>query len=259
MTDMKRQKLLNKLKKKSKGAYTNARKAAAQAKGARLPAGIMGGTAKFSEWKMAENKKGNVYFVLTGIVQTPEKYKGKKAQVMHTMSETQTKSIEDKYEQLVSDIKLLAPERTEDIENGDIEDLVSIIAETCEAEPIFEFNTWAPDDRPNDPFVFIQGLAEVDDEGEEEEEEEYERDEEELPYEEEEGSEEEEEDSEEEEASEEDWVPGVGETYRYQPKGAKAPLRVEIMEVDEEAETCSVKTPKGRTYKDVGFGSLMAD
>jgi len=194
-------KILAKAKKKSKGAWKRARKAAPRAKGASLPGGIVNGIAKLNSYDIKEDKNGNPYVTITGIVHEPEECESMKATIMHFISESQTKSIEDKLEALSSDLQLLGA----DVSETDVDDWGNVLADLCEEGPFFKFNTWKPDDDSN-AFVFIQGLAEDwedEDPDDDEEEEEDDDDEIEDEEEEEEGDDEEEEEDDDEDEDDE--------------------------------------------------------
>jgi len=147
-------KLINKLKMKTKGAWNESRSVDARAKGSQLPGGIINGVAKLSSWKMGEDKNGNVYFMINGIVVEPSEYAGQRATVSHFISETKTKTVKQKLDALSSDLQLLRPGSTE---GTDIDDVPGILAELCEEQRHFYFNTWKPEN--GDTMVFIQKAA----------------------------------------------------------------------------------------------------
>ena len=287
-----RSKLLNSLKKRSKGAWKRARATDAKAKGSRLPDGLVNAVAKLTGWKMAMNKKNHPYFTLTGVVQEPEEYLGVKATVIHTISETQSKTIEEKLESLSSDLQLLGA----DMEGVELDDLPDVIEAWVEEGPYFKFNTWNPGDRDS-PFVFVQGLAEdwedadededeeVDEEEDEEDDEEVDDDDEEEEYEEEEeedpdDSEEEEEDEEEyedededeevdedededeevdeeEDEEEDDWVPAKTEVYMYKASSRSKPAECEVTTVSTAKETVTLKRVSDKKlFKNVPWDKL---
>ena len=176
--------VMAKLNKRAGRSWKNARETEAKAKGSQLPGGIVRGVAQLSAFKIDEDKKGNPYVFLTGTVQEPDDFFGLKATAQHFIKATDTKTVEDKLEGLVSDLKLLGADT---VEESDIDDLPAIIEGLVEEAPFFFFNTWAPDD--GNTFVFIQGLAEdfEPEEGDEEEPEDGEEEEEEEEEEEDEG------------------------------------------------------------------------
>lgn len=153
-TAMDRGKWLTKFKKQTKGGWKKASEAEAKAKGSRLPDGIVNGVAILTSYKLAETKKGNPYVAITGIVQEPDNCKGLRATIMHFIQESEQKSIQDKLDQLSSDIQLLGCETAGCTEDQMIERLDA----RCKEKPAFLFNTWQPDG--GDTMVFIQGLAE---------------------------------------------------------------------------------------------------
>lgn len=259
-------KLMTRLKNKTKGSWKRARKAEAQAKGQRLPAGLQNATARFSEWKLAEDKNSNPYFVLTGIVEEPEEHGGKKVQLMHFISETENRTVEQKLEKLTSDLKLLGCVDVEECELDELPDLLDGLAEEA---PLFLFNTWQPKDS-DDVFVFIQGLAEdegVDEEDDEdldeEEDEEEEEDDDEILDEDEEEEEayeddEEYEDEEEEDDEEEDWQPSKGETYGYKATARAKAADATVTSVNAKQQTVNLKrTGDGKLFKAVPWDKLL--
>lgn len=156
-----------KMKKRAKGAWDRSRKKAARAKGAQLPDGIVRGVAQFTDYKLAEDKKGNPYVILQGTVKEPEDCDGLTAQRAHFIRETERKTVEDKLDDLSSDLQLLGGyvERdgeshllSEDPEAIDLDDIPEVLENLKRDRPFFLFNTWKPAD--GDTMVFIQGLAE---------------------------------------------------------------------------------------------------
>lgn len=148
-------KTLAKLKKRSKGAWSRSRETEAKAKGQMLPGGITKGVAQLSSYKLDEDKNGDPYFSITGIVMEPEEFAGMKAVTFHSIKETKQKTVEDKLDGLSSDIQLLGGE----VDGTDLDDLPGILKGLVEDSPFYFFNTWAPDETRG-AFVFIQGLAE---------------------------------------------------------------------------------------------------
>lgn len=208
MAKVNKSQLLAKMKKRAKGAWSRARSTEAKARGSTLPGGITRGVAQFTSYKFDADKKGNPYFMLTGIVKEPAEFAGCRATVFHGIRETQTKTVEDKLDALSADIQLLGGET----EGTDIDDLPGILDGLVKEKPHFYYNTWQPEGQQT--MVFIQGLADdwepEDDEDAEEEpeeeddEEEGEEGEEDPEAEEEEPEEEDDEPAEDEEPEEED-------------------------------------------------------
>lgn len=155
--------VLAKVKRRAKGAWDRSRQRAAKAKGAQLPDGIVRGVAQFTDYKMSEDKKGNPYVILQGVVKDPEDCDGMNCSVAHFIRETKTKTVEDKLDNLSSDLQLLTgdgPVNEEGltVAESDVDDWPDILDHLKEARPFFLFNTWKPAD--GDVMVFIQGLAE---------------------------------------------------------------------------------------------------
>lgn len=278
MAKASRSKLMNKLKKRSKGGWKRARSAEAKAKGSQLPGGLINAIAKLSAWKMDEDKNGNPYFTLTGTVKEPEEYEGMKATVMHFIKATQTKTVEDKLEELSSDLQLLSGDQPMGV-NGvrvsesDVDDLPDIIEGLVEDGPYFKFNTWKPDE-DRSAMVFIQGLAddyEGDDEDEDYEEEDAEEDDgEEEEYdeddaEEEDGDDEDEEeeeadddaDDDEEEDEDDDWEPQKEDVYLYKASPRGKPQECEVRTVSVKAKAVTLKrVSDGKVFKGVSWDKL---
>ncbi len=198
MATKEQSKTLAVLKKKSKGAFARARKTEAAAAGQQLPDGLVKAVARLDSYKLALDKNQNPYFAITGVVKEPEEYKGMKATSLHFIKETTgqyAKSVEERLEKLVSDIKLLGGETDE----AEIDDLPIILEELVEEHPHYFFNTWKPD-ADRSAMVMIQGLAEDWEDDDEDIEETEEDEDEEAPFDE----DEEEEDEETEDEPEDD-------------------------------------------------------
>jgi len=267
-------KLLNKLKRKAKGAWNKARETEGKARGSQLPGGIVKGVAKLTSWKLDEDKNHNPYFVISGTVKEPEEFEGLRASVMHFISESQYATVEEKLEKLASDIQLLGGETDE----ADLDDLPNILADLVEAGPHFFYNTseFKRNDGSVSVSVFIQGLAEDWDEedseeeepeeeaeeDEEEYEEEYEEEEEEVEEdEEEEASEEEdeEEEGEDEEAEEEeDWEPEKAEIYLYKATPRGKPQECKVTAVQKRAQTVNLqRLSDKKAFKGIEWDKLQ--
>jgi len=277
--------LLAKLKKKSKGAWKRSRETEARAKGSMLPDGIVRGVAKLSSYKFDEDKNGNPYFMITGIVVEPSEYAGQRATTSHFIKETQTKTVEDKLDGLSSDIQLLGG----DVSGAEIDDLPDLLEGLCKDGPHYFFNTWKPDN--GQTMVFIQGLADdwepeedeedaddedADDSDEDEEEDDAEEDEgededpededaeeededEPDPEDEDEGDEEDPDDEDEgDEEEEDDWEPEKGDVYLYATSSRSKPKECEVISVNKRAGTVNLKRASdGKTLNKVAWDKLQ--
>lgn len=154
-TNTNRAKILQKLKQVAKGGWKDAAEAPAKAKGSQLPGGIVRGVARLSSWKMDEDKNGNPYFMITGIVLEPVAYAGARATVSHFISETKTKTIQQKLDGLSSDLQLLLPGCTS---GTSLDEVPAILDQVVGEQRHFFFNTWKPE-QDSDTMVFIQGAA----------------------------------------------------------------------------------------------------
>jgi len=268
MAKVSKSKLLAKLKKRAKGAWSRSREQAPKAKGSQLPGGIIRGVAQLSSYKLDEDKNGNPYFMITGIVKSPEELAGARAMVSHFIRVTQArggrpgKSVEDKLNELSSDLQLLGI----DVEGIDLDDIPDILKARVAEKPHFYFNTFAPPPTKDNPspgtFVFVQGLAEdwEDDDGEEEPEDE--EDDEEPDDDDDDDEEEKGKDTGEDEKSDEDeepetFIPEKEEVYGYKAtaKGAKADC--EVTAVQKSRETVSLKRlSDSKTFKNVPWSKL---
>ena len=262
-----------KLKKKSKGAWKRSRESAPAAKGSMLPDGIVRGVAKLSSYKFDEDKNGNPYFMLTGIVVEPSELAGQRATASHFIKETQSKTVEQKLDGLSSDVQLLGG----DVDGTEIDDLPGIIEGLVAEGPHFFFNTWKPDN--GQTMVFIQGLAddwepeeedadeeEEDDADEdsedEEDEDEDEGDAEEADAEDEEDEEDEdggedEEDEEDAEEDEDDWEPAKGDIYLYKASPRGKGKECSVSSVNKTNQTVGLKRVEdSKVFKAVAWDKL---
>ena len=155
MATAKKSKLINKLKKKSKGAWKRSKKVEAKAKGRQLPGGLENAVAKLVDYKFDEDKNHNPYFQLIGTVVEPEEYKGMRCVISHFIAESQTKTVEDKLDGLSNDLQLFGVETT----GLDIGEIPEAIEALVEEGPFFLFRTWKPDE-DRQAMVFLGGLAE---------------------------------------------------------------------------------------------------
>lgn len=260
-------KLLQGMKRRAKGAWKRSRETEVKARGGGgLPGGIENGVAKLIGWKLDNTKKGDPYVSLTGKVLEPEEHEGRKATISHFIKATEQKTVEDKLNELSSDIQLLIgdddPKLMRRFQSADLDDLPAIIQELVDSERIFLFNTWKPDpDRM--AMVFIQGLhedqemdleededeedyeeeddTEEDDEEEGDDDEEWEPDDEEDDEEGDEDDEDDEDGDEEAEAEEDDWEPQKGEIYLYKASPRGKPAECEVTSVNTRKQTVSLK------------------
>jgi len=266
--------VLAKLKKRGGRSWKKAREAEGQAKGSTLPGGIVRGVAQLTGFKLDVDKKGNPYVFLQAKVAEPEEYAGVKTSIQHFIRATENKTVEDKLEGLVSDMKLLGADTVED---SDIDDLPDILGELAEAQPMFYFNTWAPED--GGTYVFIQGLAEdqdeplpdedededpeddeEEDEAEDEDSEDEEDESEDEDEEETEDEDEEEEEEEEPEDEEEDWVPDKEDVYMLKPSPRAKPAEFEVKTVNKTKKTVSgVFVKSGKKKANVPWDNLEGD
>lgn len=150
---------MNRMKKRAKGGWSDARTTEAKAKGAQLPSGIVNGVAQFAAYKMDFDKKGNPYIMLQGIVHEPEECTRLKASTFHRITESKDdkgkvrKTVQDKLEDLASDLQLLGC----DVSGIEMDDIPELLEALVEAAPFYRFNTVQFGNGPVN--VFIQGAA----------------------------------------------------------------------------------------------------
>lgn len=291
-----RAKMLQTLKARSKGAFKTSKKKEVVVKGSRLPDGLVGAVAVFSSWKLDKDKKGDPYFALTGIGQEPENIVGARVTKMHYMKSSPKVTIAEKWDKLCNDIKLIGGEDCLD-ECESEDDIPAVLDRLVKEKAAYTFNTWLPPKDKQNPnpslVIMLQGnlpdyeAPEPEEEIEEEEEEETEEaeteeeeEEEEKPKkkpvkksakkpepepeeeeeETEEETEEEEEEETEEEAEEGDWKPEKKEIYQYKATPKAKPEECQVIKVDEESETVSLKRMKdSKVFRDVAWAELIAE
>ena len=238
--------IINKMKKSSQGAYREAKDAEPKIKGQFLPGGINNGVAQFSEYKLAEDKNGNPYVMLTGIVIKPAEHAGARATRGHFLMEPksdQGKSLKEKYIDLFSDIQLLGVNTPDFDPMTALEQTFDTLKTLQKSKPCFKFSTWKKNEE-SDTIVFFQGVTDnpgteegdQDVSWEEEETEETEEETEEAPEEEEEEVEYEYEEEEEGEGEEEEETEDEGEEEEEYEEEEEEPSEDEEYEEAEEEE-----------------------
>lgn len=276
MSNTLKSQIAHKLKTVSKGAWKKARKTEAKARGGGgLPPNLKNVVAVCQNYKMALTQNGDPYFQLKCVIKDPEELMGKIANFMWFINENEYASVEDNLVALANDLQLLGKEMPEDVE-----EIVTVLAELCEAGVHLLFNTGGPKKSGKAPSLFIQGLAEdwpdeqQDDWGEiegkstgnknqpakkggkpkdEEAEEQEEENTDETPEDETSDDSGDGGDDNSEETTEEEtpWEPAKGDNYFYTPKGGKK-TKVEVIAVDKKKKTFDLKGGKPpRTFKAV--------
>lgn len=289
-------KIIQTMKRTSKGAEKKAKDAEPNIRGQQLPGGITNGIAQFTKFKIDIGKNKYPYVMLTGIVVQPEEHKGARAQVSHFLSPPKSKlgkSLPEKWERLFSDLQILGINTHEMDQDDVLPEVFMALKDLAEEKPLFTFNTWRPSGEDSDTMVFIQKLLSEDEaesysegdmyaeddeaeEDEEEEDEETEDDDEEEGEEEDDEAEEEDEETEEEEDDEEtddesdedeseeddeeedeDWAPEKGEVYGYRINSKSSPFPCEVTSVSVKKETVNLKRQKdGKEFKAKSWDSL---
>jgi hypothetical protein len=251
-------KILEKAAKQAKGAWKKSR-TKEPVVGGGLPAGITGGIARIADYKFGE-KDGKVSLSLSGIVVRPEEYAGQRATKMHFLSDSEYNTIEEAYDGLYSDLKLLGVDTT-DSAHEDLAQILDDLEELKEEKRAFKFNTWKGNSPNARVKVFIQGLPdedelaeiegdELEDQGDDGEGEE--------PEEESEGDDGE---GEEEPAEDEgEFLPAKGEEYGWMykanPKARAKKVNVVIKTVNKSKSTVTFENPAGKTVT-ASFDDLL--
>jgi len=270
MATAEEKKILQKMKKSSKGAYKRAKTAEPKEGFIILPTGINQGIARFTDYKLALDKNQNPYLNLVGTVLEPEEYEGARATTQHFLSSNERKTVEQKYENLFGDLQLLGIDTVHMDDNMVLEECLVHLAELKKRKTAYHFRTWKPDDSKNTdrPMVFIQGLVkeehmpdEDEEEYESEEDDEESEEEEELESEEseeEDDNEGDEEEVEEDEGDEEDWVPEKEDVYNYSINSKALAFPCEVTTVNRTKETVGLKRQKDdKVFKDVSWDKLQ--
>lgn len=253
--------LMSKLKKNAAGAWDKSKETAPKAKGSRIPGGLTQAVARLSSYSFKENKKGQPYFMINFVVVAPSELSGVRGNVMHTIAETKTKTVEDKLNSLSSDIQLLGG----DTSGTSVDDLPKILAGLCEEKPHFYFNTWTPPATKEYPdpqtMIFIQKRADdytpsdsdledpttaSDDSGDDSGDGN--------------GDDGSAEDGSSTAGDEKPWEPSVGEVYYYKPNAKATKKEHEVTMVNKGKKTVSLKSiDKGVVFKDVAWDKLEGD
>lgn len=153
-------------KRKAKKSFEKSRGKEAKKRGARVPAGIVGGTAELTSWDVSTTDDKKVPYLMLGAqVITPEEYEGARINIMHFLEPNEYNSMEDITDNICSDLKLLDETGELVDEDTDIDDLDSILDQLIEAAPVFRFNSTGSK-KSDRVYYSIQGL--VDDEDVEE-------------------------------------------------------------------------------------------
>ena len=260
-----------------------------------LPGGITGGIAQIVEAKLgiykSGNNEGSQFLYLAGVVLKPKtatsitkvwrkgkvevvdtsqiEVEGQRTSYMEPICDT-TKgngdvvSVDEHVANAINELQLLGVDTSHLEKSKDPEKAFEQLLQALKkAKPTFNFGTSSSDPTatyPN-PRVWERWYGAVDFDGEEDDDD-LDDNTDEIP----EGEpEEEDEDSNEdtdtenneEEDNEEALMYEVEDIVDYKPPRAKKKVRCEILEVDEEEETCSLKNlDTGKTYKDVSWGRL---
>lgn len=157
--------ILNKIKKRAKGAYARHRDDEPKAKGSSLPGGIINGIARLTSWKMGETQDKKEPFVsITGIVIVPPEHHGARATMLFKFNDTSDrpngKTTDERVAEFQNAVKLIGGDLSE---TNDIDDIPPILDALCQEQQCFLFNTFRPEPTPQfqNPmtYVFPQGVT----------------------------------------------------------------------------------------------------
>lgn len=154
MAEVTRAKFMQKLKGRSKGAWSQVRNTEAKARGRMLPGGIQNGIANLSSFKLGETTSGDPFVTITGIVTEPPECEGMRATSMFFLNENQYATFKDNYEVFCSGLQLLGIETSKIAED----DILKALEERCKEAPAYYFNTQAQRNGQG-VNVYIQGLV----------------------------------------------------------------------------------------------------
>ena len=273
--------------KKAPGVYAANREKEARVSGGRLPPGIEGGVAQFTDWVMAKTKddRKTAYLTFTGVVKKPEELAGLQTRYTVWFEDSQDgkTKVADRVDEAMNMAKLLGAELPE----GSFKDMPKALDVLKEDGPHFRFRTWqgkATKKYPN-PKVKEEWLqsfeydddsveevvedstvtdeeveetveeetAEVAEEAVEEVAEETEGEEEVAE------TEETEEEVEEEVEEEKEFLPKIGDLFRYVPKGQTKPVEIEIKVVYAQKKLVTgVANATGKLYKMIPYDKLAS-
>lgn len=158
--------LLNKLKTKARGAWSKSREVEPKARGqGGFPPNLKGLVAVVKHWKFSETKNHDPMIQITGIVQDPEEYVGRRATMMYFINDSEYATVQDNLDNFANDVKLLIrPDEEVPGAPGpgelpdSIEDILDVLQYLCEIGRHFEFNTGQARKEGRSPNLFIQGI-----------------------------------------------------------------------------------------------------
>jgi transcription antitermination factor NusG len=155
-------KILAKLQKRSKGAYQKVKDHEAKAGGRSLPGGIEGGIAEITNAKLDETKNGDPYFFIYSTVTSPPEYQGVFVGLMYQLYEDQYATLEDKFDRLCNDLKLMHPDLEKIIiaAKDESEMITKVEAWLKKSKISFVFNTGRKQKKDGTYSIFVQGQPE---------------------------------------------------------------------------------------------------
>ena len=265
------QKMINTMKKTSQGAYEKSKSKEPKVR-ITLPAGIINGIARFTSYKLGKDKNNKPYVILTGICITPTEHSGGRVQRSHFLSKNKYKTLQDKYDDMFSDIQLLGIDTAS--MNGDkvLEEVFDGLKKMVKSKPLFKFNTWQMNSE-SQVVCFINGpaeedevesieyevpnpplAAESDDDDDSAVSEDSKDDDDRLSIK---FEDEEDEKADTDEVSEGDWVPAKGDTYGFAVNANSTIFQVEVTKVLKTKKTANLKRLKDeKEFKGKSWDSL---
>lgn len=138
--------IISRVKKMTKGGWTNAKTVAPREGGMNLPSGIRGGVARLTGYKIAEteDKDRTPYVSFRGVVMAPKDYEGErfyKTVYINDRPEYK-KTMQDALNEISACFQNLGVDTSEMVEDQ----WEATLKELCAVKRAFSFHTWAPPD-----------------------------------------------------------------------------------------------------------------
>lgn len=151
-------KLLNQLKKATKGGWNKVRDTPLEGS---IPGDIKRGIARMVGYTFKASQSGNPTFTIIGVIREPEEHEGKKCAGLkfykhRAIYDSDRSTALERLEALSKDMQRLG------VQTGslDFDDILEAFEELQEQKPFFYFDTWQPKpDEPDNIVITIKGLA----------------------------------------------------------------------------------------------------
>ena len=249
-------KAINKIKKQAKGAWDKSREKEAVVKGAKLPGGIIGGVAKFLDFKIDETEENAVpYITLTFLILEPDEHNGKKERKTYYFQDSPDfdKTIDDGMEDFSSALQLLGIE-TRGLSE---EDWDKALKQAKKDDTFIEFNTRqgkiSEGDNAGQLWYTFDLQRHLPDYTISEDSE--------TTYTESDDNDDNDDDDDDDDKKTDDapWVPQVDEEYYYRKKKGKKLKKCTVKSVDTEDETVGIILKNGTEIADVSWDNLEGE